>query len=125
MRDLNHLYCKTPALHARDCEPEGFEWLLADDAETSVFAWLRRAPGERPVAVITNFTPIERRDYRVPLPATGRWSEILNSDAASYGGSGAGNLGRVEAVETPGGPVAHVTLPPLSTLWLQHDGRPA
>ena len=125
VRDLNHLYRKTPALHARDCEPEGFEWLLADEAESSVFAWLRRAPGERPVAVITNFTPVERRDYRVPLPAAGGWREILNSDAASYGGSGAGNLGRVEAVETPEGPVAHVTLPPLATLWLQHDGRPA
>ena len=66
VRDLNHLYCKTPALHARDCEGEGFEWLLADDRDNSIFAWLRKAPDAEPIAVISNFTPVQRDFYEVP-----------------------------------------------------------
>src|SRR5436305_276499 len=81
VRDLNHLYRDTPALHARDCEREGFEWLVADDSAHSVFAWLRKAPGEKPVAVIANMTPVARAPYRLPLPHDGRWTEVLNSDA--------------------------------------------
>ena len=61
VRDLNYLYRSRPALHARDCEPEGFEWLIVDDHENSVFAWLRKAPGGKPVAVISNFTPVGAR----------------------------------------------------------------
>src|SRR4029453_12542832 len=80
LRDLNRLYREKPALHARDCEGEGFEWLIADDADNSVFAWLRKAPGEKLVAVITNFTPVYRESYAIPLPVKGRWKEILNSD---------------------------------------------
>ena len=72
VRDLNYLYRSRPALHARDCEPEGFQWLIVDDEERSVFAWLRKAPDGNPIAVITNFTPVPRDNYRVPLPATGR-----------------------------------------------------
>ena len=60
VRDLNRLYRDKPALHARDCEGEGFEWLIADDSLNSVFAWLRKAPGADPVAVISNFTPVPR-----------------------------------------------------------------
>ncbi len=121
VRDLNRTYRGTPALHARDCEPEGFEWLLADEADTSVYAWLRKAPGAAPVAVIANFTPIERPGYRVPLPAAGTWREILNSDAADYDGGGRGNLGSVEAVSGPDGVHAEVMLPPLATLWLEFE----
>ncbi|CAN5666343.1 1,4-alpha-glucan branching protein GlgB [soil metagenome] len=116
VRDLNRLYRAMPALHARDCEGEGFEWLLADEAETSVYAWLRKAPGAAPVAVIANLTPVERR-YRVPLPLAGRWREVLNSDAEVYSGSGGGNMGGVTAGE--GG--ADVFLPGLSTIWLEHE----
>ncbi|MGO8657564.1 alpha amylase C-terminal domain-containing protein, partial [Rhizobium ruizarguesonis] len=87
-----------PALHARDCEGEGFEWLVADDHQNSVFAWLRKAPGQKPVAVITNFTPVYRENYSIRLPSAGRWREILNTDADIYGGSGKGNGGRVQAV---------------------------
>ena len=98
VRDLNHLYRSRPALHARDCEAEGFDWLIADDRENSVFAWLRKAPDGHPIAVISNFTPVPRDYYRVPLPSAGRWREIINTDAADYGGSGKGNGGWVEAV---------------------------
>lgn len=115
VRDLNRLYRQKPALHARDCEGEGFEWLVVDDAAQSVFAWLRKAPGARPVAVICNLTPAVREGYRVPLPHDGRWAEILNSDAALYGGSGIGNMGGVEARD--GGAV--MTLPPLACVMLE------
>jgi 1,4-alpha-glucan branching enzyme len=117
IRDLNRLYRETPALHARDCEGEGFEWLIADDADNSVFAWLRKAPGDAPVAVIANMTPALHEAYRVPLPHDGTWAEILNSDAAEYGGSGKGNMGQVTAE----GGAAHIVLPPLATIMLQFN----
>jgi 1,4-alpha-glucan branching enzyme len=120
--DLNRLYREELALHARDCEGEGFEWLLADEHESSVYSWLRKAPGAAPVAVVTNFTPVPR-SYRVPLPKAGRWAEILNTDAAAYDGAGGGNMGGVEARETGSGIAAEVFLPGLSTLWLRHEGE--
>jgi 1,4-alpha-glucan branching enzyme len=119
VRDLNRLYREKPALHARDCEGEGFEWLIADDAENSVFVWLRKAPGAAPVAVICNMTPVARMPYRVPLPHDGRWREILNSDAHDYWGSGLGNLGGVIAADGR----AEVTLPPLATIMLEYDDQ--
>lgn len=119
VRDLNYLYRSRPALHARDCEPEGFSWLIVDDSANSVFAWLRSAPGGNPVAVISNFTPVPRDDYRVPLPMAGRWREIINTDAVDYGGSGKGNGGAVEARAEAGGISATVLLPPLSTIMLE------
>jgi 1,4-alpha-glucan branching enzyme len=118
VRDLNHLYRDTPALHARDCEADGFEWLVGDDATNSVFAWLRKAPGAKPVAVIANLTPVARAPYRIPLPHDGRWREIINSDAHPYWGSGLGNLGGIEAKDG----AAWVTLPPLATIMLEYDG---
>ncbi|MBB5572995.1 MULTISPECIES: 1,4-alpha-glucan branching protein GlgB [Rhizobium] len=121
VRDLNFTYRSKPALHARDCEGEGFEWLIVDDFENSVFAWLRKAPGEKPVAVITNFTPVYRENYTLRLPAEGRWREILNTDADIYGGSGKGNGGRVQAVSAGGGIQATITLPPLATIMLEPE----
>jgi 1,4-alpha-glucan branching enzyme len=122
IRDLNALYAATPALHARDCEGEGFEWLVVDDAAHSVTAWLRKGgPDDAPVAVISNFTPVPRPDYLLPLPAGGEWREALNTDAAIYGGSGQGNLGAIVATGGPchGRPAsARVHLPPLATLIL-------
>ncbi|MCB2110676.1 MAG: 1,4-alpha-glucan branching protein GlgB [Defluviimonas sp.] len=120
VRDLNRLYRDLPALHRDDCRGEGFEWLEADDAERSVFAFVRRGgAGDAPVVVVANFTPVERRGYRVGFPAPGRWSEIFNSDAAVYGGGERGNGGAV-ATE----PVAWhrqaqsapLTLPPLGVI---------
>ncbi len=118
VRDLNRLYGARPALHARDCEADGFEWLIADDRRNSVFAWLRKAPGEHPIAVICNMTPALHGHYRLPLPHDGRWRELINSDAPVYGGSGQGNLGAITATDG----AAHVILPPLSTLMFEYDG---
>jgi len=116
VRDLNRLYRERAALHARDCEPEGFAWAIVDDAENAVFAWIRHAPEAPPIAVVANMTPVPRHGYRVPLPRDGLWREILNSDAVHYGGAGLGNLGQVEARAG----AAALTLPPLSTIMLEH-----
>jgi 1,4-alpha-glucan branching enzyme len=126
IRDLNGLYRSRPALHARDCEPEGFEWLIADDHDNSVFAWLRKSGGNDPaIAVIANFTPMPRENYRLPLPAGGRWIERINTDAPVYGGSGQGNLGAVTATATPSHShpySASLLLPPMAALILEHSG---
>ena len=120
VRDLNRVYRATPALHAKDCSGDGFAWVEANDSENSVFSWLRFGrPGDPAVLVVANFTPIPRTGYRIGLPNPGTWREIVNTDAAAYGGSGMGNLGAVvaEAVPWHGRPYSAVmTLPPLATL---------
>ena len=125
VRDLNRHYRALPALHARDCEPEGFDWLIADDNQNSVYAWARYSGGGDPaVVIVSNFTPVPREDYVLPLPRAGRWREVLNSDAAAYGGGGLGNMGeiRAEAVPSHGKPAsAKVLLPPLATLYFLFD----
>lgn len=119
VKDLNALYRARPALHAGDCDGNGFEWLVVDDAENSVFAWLRKAPDAKPIAVISNMTPALLTGYRLPLPLplAGTWNEVLNTDALAYGGSGKGNLGQVTAVDGH----ATVTLPPLATIMLEFE----
>ncbi|MBD3730054.1 MAG: 1,4-alpha-glucan branching protein GlgB [Sphingomonadales bacterium] len=118
VRDLNRLYRSRPALHARDCEDDGFEWLVVDDARASVFAWLRKCPGQPPIAVICNMTPMTHGCYGLRLPHDGLWAEVLNSDAVEYGGAGQGNLGSINAT----GGIGCVTLPPLSTVMLEYKG---
>lgn len=122
IRDLNMVYRGTPALHVKDCDAGGFEWIVGDDAGQSVLAFLRRGgPDDAPVLVISNLTPVERSDYQVGVPVAGDWTEILNTDAEIYGGGNRGNMGAVEAAPAPhaGHPAsASLTLPPLSTLVL-------
>ncbi|GBD30083.1 1,4-alpha-glucan branching enzyme GlgB [bacterium HR32] len=125
VRDLNRLYRAEPALHQLDCEPEGFEWIHADDREASVLSFVRRDRSGRWVAVVCNFTPVPRTGYRIGLPKPGRWVEVLNSDAREYGGSGWGNFGGVRADEHPchGRPYSvELVLPPLGILFLRWEG---
>ena len=121
--DLNALFRGERALHARDFTADGFRWVVADDRAQSVLAWLRMDPdGGEPVLVACNFTPVPRRKYRVGVPAEGRWREILNTDAETYGGSGVGNMGSVAAAADPchGLPASlELTLPPLAAIALQ------
>jgi 1,4-alpha-glucan branching enzyme len=92
--DLNRVYREHRSLHARDCDPVGFQWLVADDRDSSVLAYLRYGePGDPPIVVVANFTPVPREGYRIGVPKAGFWREILNSDASIYGGSGIGNRG--------------------------------
>lgn len=91
VRDLNRLYRHTPALHVLDCEPSGFEWMCWDDADNSVFSFVRHDGRGGQLLVLCNFTPQVRECYRVGVPGAGRWREVLNTDAACYGGSNVGN----------------------------------
>jgi 1,4-alpha-glucan branching enzyme len=120
--DLNRLYRSEPALHERDFSPEGFEWIDSNDSDNSVLTFLRRpADGGPPVLVACNFTPVVRQGYRVGVPLSGAWKEVLNGDAPIYGGSGVGNLGRVtsEPLAWHGRPHSMLlTLPPLATVIL-------
>jgi 1,4-alpha-glucan branching enzyme len=121
--DLNRLYRSEPALHEVDFDWPGFEWLEVHDAHSSVFAFLRRARNQHEcVAVLCNFTPVPRHNYRVGVPVGGPWSELLNSDAATYGGSNMGNGGQAWASDEPwaGQPYSmQAMLPPLGVLFLK------
>jgi 1,4-alpha-glucan branching enzyme len=123
VHDLNHLYQAQPALWQVDDSWEGFQWMDANDSDNSVISFVRRARDpEDFVLVVCSFTPVVRQNYRIPVPRAGFYQEILNSDAAIYGGSNVGNLGGVEAYHTPWAQQEwsiNLTLPPLSTLILK------
>ena len=124
VRDLHRFYRTQPALYELDTEPAGFEWIACDDRASSVLGFLRRGRAGEPVVAVCNFTPVARRDYRVGVPRGGGWSERLNSDRASYGGSDVGNGGHVVAERRPshGLPFSlRLTLPPLGVLFFVRD----
>jgi 1,4-alpha-glucan branching enzyme len=121
VRDLNHAYKAEPALWDRDDDPAGFWWIEANDSEDSVLVFARQSRDGRVLVCACNLTPVPREGYRIGLPRSGRWREVVNSDAHDYGGSGMGNGGSVEAEAVPwhDQPVsATVNLPPLGVLWL-------
>lgn len=123
VRDLNHLYRSNPALHAMDCRADGFEWIEGGDSDQSVFVWARRAGDAPPVVVVCNMTPVLRR-YRIGLPSGGAWAEILNTDAAAYGGGNQGNMGGIWGEDIPHRGRAHsaeITLPPMAALWFKQN----
>ena len=123
VKDLNWLYRNEPALHELDFDPAGFQWVDCNDNAHSVFSFLRwDGARQRPLLCAFNFTPVPRSDYRLGVPFSGKWSEVLNSDAELYGGSGLGNLGEVQTtpVATHGHPGSIlVTLPPLAAIALR------
>jgi len=123
MEQLNRLYRSEPALHELDCDPAGFEWIDANDHTTSVLSLLRKGASTQDVVlVVCNFTPVPRIGYKVGVPSSGFWREILNSDAKEYAGSGMGNMGGCEAKAEPahGRPYSlSLTLPPLGALFLK------
>ncbi|EGH23466.1 glycogen branching enzyme [Pseudomonas amygdali pv. mori str. 301020] len=120
--DLNRIYRQEKALHQRDADPAGFQWLIGDDPANSVFAYLRWSNDGEPLLVVANMTPVPRLDYRVGAPVSGAWTELLNSDAETYAGSNMGNGGEVNTEDEP----AHgmeaslkLNLPPLAVLILK------
>jgi 1,4-alpha-glucan branching enzyme len=122
VRDLNELYRNTPALHELDCDPAGFEWLITDDANGNVFAWLRKGRDERArCLVVTNFSPNVYHNYIVPVPFEGTWREVLNTDSLHYSGSNVGNIGEVRTLEGVR-PELRLTIPPLAAIFLVPEG---
>lgn len=123
--DLNRLYRSEPALHEFDCDPKGFEWIDANDADASVYSFLRKSRHGETILVVLNATPVVREDYRVGVPLGGWWRELFNSDSEYYWGSGQGNAGGVMAEELPshGRPFSlRLRLPPLGALFFKHNG---
>ena len=123
---LAALYRERPEFWRRDAEWEGFSWISADDRDNSVLAYTRRDGGQHAIIVL-NLTPLPRPQYRIGVPGSGAYREVLNSDAQEWGGSGHPTISRVEATEAPfhGFPQSvELTLPPLAALVLVPD-RPA
>ncbi len=119
--DLNAAYRDHPALWQRDTTPDGFGWIVGDDAANNTFAFWRAGDGGAPLVCVVNFAAVPHEGYRLGLPAAGAWREVVNTDAEPYGGSGVGNLGRVVAgADGWHGQPASATLrvPPLGALWL-------
>ncbi len=123
VKDLNGLYRTKAALHELDCDPSGFQWVDLDDVNNSVVSFIRRGTDSSSlILVVCNLTPVPRHNYRVGVPKPGFWTEILNSDAAEYGGSGEGNLGGCSAEPV----IWHgrnyslsITLPPLAAIFFE------
>ena len=125
VKDLNKIYRENAPLFELDSDPQGFDWLVVDDAQNSVFAFERRSrKGER-IIVISNFTPVPRHDYRMGVNVAGQYHEILNTDSSFYEGSNLGNCGAVESEAIPSHGRDHsisVSIPPLATLYLKYQG---
>ena len=123
-RDLAHLYRAVPALHAQDFQGEGFSWVDCHDADQSVLSFLRWDRDGGFVLAVFNFTPVPRRNYRLGVPAAGRYREIFNSDAGAYHGSNVGNLPQ-QAQDQSWMGLSHsleLVLPPLGAIYLQLTG---
>ena len=127
LTDVLALYRTHPALHTRDCDWRGFEWIDANDGGSSVLSWIRRGEADETVAIVANYTPVVRPNYRIGVDIGGDWRELLNSDAHEYGGSGVGNFGGVTTNPIPahGRPFSLVlTVPPLAVLFLESASSP-
>jgi len=122
VKDLNRIYRSDPSLHEVDFEPAGFQWMDCSDWEQSVVTFCRFARNQTTLLLCAcNFTPLTRQGYRVGVPRPGYYREILNTDAALYGGSDVGNSGGVPSEPTPWHGQPHsvvLTLPPLAAVWL-------
>jgi 1,4-alpha-glucan branching enzyme len=127
VKDLNRLYKTESALHEVDFEPQGFTWIDFHDADNSIIAFMRHnKAGDEHIIIVCNFTPVPRRNYRVGVPESGYYAELLNSDATEYWGSDMGNLGGVQSDDKPwhGLPYSiNLTLPPLSTLMFKRRAK--
>ena len=95
-KDLNELYSSTPALYERDNEPAGFQWINGGDADRNVLTFIRRDTAGNPLVCAINFSGGPHSDYLLGVPSAGEWQEVLNTDAATYGGSGVLNGGTAD-----------------------------
>ncbi|AUG99102.1 1,4-alpha-glucan branching enzyme [Prodigiosinella confusarubida] len=126
VRDLNHCYRQHPPLYQCDYQPQGFEWVVVDDCENSVFAFIRRDGEGKEMLIVSNFTPVPRYGYRIGINQPGPWREVLNTDSWYYHGSNQGNEGVVHSESVGSHTRAQslvLTLPPLATLYLVREGE--
>jgi len=125
VRDLNHVYREEPALWQVDFEAPGFRWIEANDADYSVYSYIRYAKDRSDFLIaVLNCTPVAREDYRIGVPAAGFYRELLNSDASFYGGGDVGNGGGARSDDIPmhGLPFSlNLRLPPLAILILKPE----
>ncbi|MEW5894684.1 MAG: 1,4-alpha-glucan branching protein GlgB [Candidatus Omnitrophota bacterium] len=126
VRDLNHFYRATPSFFELDFDPEGFEWIQCDDWQQSVLCFIRKSKDPKDTTIVAcNFTPVPRDNYKVGVPFDGYWKEVINSDAAIYGGAGIGNMGGKNA-ERKGfhyRPYSlSITVPPLAVVYFKWQG---
>ena len=123
VKALNKLYVEQPALHEVDFSWEGFQWIDLHDVDNSVVSFVRRAKDPNDfVVIVANFTPVIREIYRVGVPRAGFYRELLNSDAASFGGANLGNAAGLTSEPTPWQDQQHsvvLTLPPLAVVFLK------
>jgi 1,4-alpha-glucan branching enzyme len=122
--DLNHLYRSESSLHECENTAGSFEWIDANDSENNILSFLRKDKSGRSIAVVCNFSPVPRPNYRVGIPRGGFWREVLNTDAKLYGGSGQGNFGGIDASPAPLHGRSHsltVNVPPLGAVFFKHD----
>ncbi len=121
VRDLNRVYRGEPALWEDDSNPASFQWIDADDVDDNTIVFFRTALSSgRRLLCVCNFSPVVRRPYRVGVPASGLYREVLNTDSMLYGGSNLGNAGMVHTERVPahGHPFSlSLTLPPLAVMW--------
>ena len=119
--DINSGYRNNPALWQKDVLTDGFQWLIGDDGAGNTLAFARWADDGSCLISITNFSPVPHEHYRLPIPANGKWHEILNTDDPRYGGSGVTNSSlQLLKEEHRGQPFSIVMkLPPLATVWLK------
>ena len=120
VRDLNHFYTEHPQLWEVDYSWEGFQWIVPDDNQQSVIAFLRRDAKGKMIMVVCNFNPIQRVDYQMGVPNPGTYKELLNSDDVKYGGGGVHNPAKRTRKKPMHGfdQSIQLTLPPLSTVYL-------
>ena len=120
---LNQLYRQRKALHAGDCDPQGFAWVEGSNSVESILVWQRNG-GADSLVVVLHFTPVDRRDHWVPLPAVGSWRTVLSSGLAEYGGDRLALPAPAVATERDGRPWAQLDVSPYCVLVLEHVATP-
>ena len=115
--ELNSIYRSTPALWEKDTNPEGFTWLVGNDGAANIVAFARWDEYASALVSVTNFSPVPHENYQLPFPSAGIWREVLNTDAAAFGGSGVSN----DQIIIGASQIASVRIPPLATVWFKRS----
>ena len=127
VRDLNKLYQKNASLWEADGEAAGFEWIDVNNSMQNVIAFRRISTVTgKEILCVCNFSPVPLETYRLGLPRAGKYKQVLNTDAESYGGAGAGVVGDIRAQKVFHNGLnysAEISLPPLATMWFEAPAK--